>query len=674
MDYLRFILLFILLGGSILFCTKKLRFSQSLAPLVVILANTLLLYLFSLINFLLPGTYLLAGINLLLGVFSFVNWPKQKETEKFVLSPVLLTWIVIFAILIVYTRGMLFYGWDEFSYWGVISKYLLATNHLPDQASNFLAITYPPFLSLFHYFVSIIVSDHESSAYFAQMLLSFSALIAIFPHIDWKSWKKFILFFAVGLISIFVFDFKLQSVYSDLVMGLFFAASLTAIGFDEKLPADRFVVVLLTATAMAIVRPLGILFSLVSLGLLFYKLARTNFQTGSFGKVIRSILKPFSSVQFLLVLIIPIVVMFSWSIHSAPYSTETIKLSLDAPSSLSDSDFWYPAKYTGTLTDQELVIKANRYLFNNTHIINVSAKSLVDNFSSIADDRTKQIVRNFVLKISSVTYYGFPLTIIEAILAIILISLLLMKLTRGTGTKENNYLLGATVILAICWVLYTLSLLVVYIYYFYPNEALSVPSIDRYSASFLLAWWFFVLNFAFRNDSLEIPLLKIKSADAIMAAVLVLFLIKIPMISYLHLPYAPDPQRFAISRVYKEIKGELTSANEKVYDVWDSDKSEGLNHLILKYFLAPVPSNNFGWEIGETAVDYNLYKVDFASREWLSLLNDQHYTHVLVCSGDDGFWDKYGKLFDTFSRNEYPQLFLVTPDKLINVELPAAEN
>jgi len=675
MDYLRFILLFIIIGGSILFCVRKLRFSQSLAPLAVILGNTLFLYIFSLLNLLLPGTYFLAGVNLLLGIFSFINWPKQKATEKFVISPVLLTWIVIFAILIVYTRGLLYYGWDEFSYWGVISKYLLTTNHLPDQASNFLFITYPPFLSLFHYFVSIIVGNHESSAYFAQMLLSFSALIAIFPNIGWKNWKKFIFFFAVSLLSIYVFDFRFQSVYADLLIGLFFAVSLVSIGFDEELTSDRFIVVLLSTIAMTIVKPLGILFSLVSLGLLFYKFDRVGFQTGSFSKFIRSILRPFHSIQFLLVLALPIAVMFSWSIHTAPLSTEKISFSLtDKVGTSANSSFWYPEKYTGSLSDQELVIKTNLYLFNAVQKINISAVGLVNNFSSVADDRTKQIIGNFVSKISIVTYYGFPLTIIEVVMAIILISLLLSKLDNGKNTKETRYLLGATLILAICWVLYTLSLLIAYIYYFFPNEAVSVPSLDRYSASFLIAWWLFVLNFGFQGESFEIPVLKIKSTDAIMGLLLIIFLIKIPMGSYLHLPYAPGQQRFEVNRIYKDVKSELNSRTEKVYSVWNSDSSEGLNNLILKYFLTPIPSNNFGWDLGETAVDYNLYKVNFTSDEWMKLLNGQHYTHVLICSGDDGFWDRYGKLFDTFSRNKYPQLFLVTPDKLINVDLPDSVN
>jgi len=138
------------------------------------------------------------------------------------------------------------------------------------------------------------------------------------------------------------------------------------------------------------------------------------------------------------------------------------------------------------------------------------------------------------------------------------------------------------------------------------------------------------------------------------------------------LPYAPEPQRFEIGRIYKAVKDELNSTNEKVYIIWNSDTSKGFNHLVLKYFLTPFPSNNFGWDLGETALEYNLYKVNFSSESWMKLLIDQKYTHVVIAAADEGFWDKYGLLFDTFSRNKYPQLFLVTGEKLLNIELPSS--
>ena len=92
----------------------------------------------------------------------------------------------------------------------------------------------------------------------------------------------------------------------------------------------------------------------------------------------------------------------------------------------------------------------------------------------------------------------------------------------------------------------------------------------------------------------------------------------------------------------------------------------------MKFFLTPIPSNNFGWDLGETALEYNLYKVNLSNDSWMKLLNDLEYTKVLIAAADDGFWDKYGPLFDTFSRDQYPQLFSVTRDKLLNIELPAS--
>lgn len=666
MSFLRYLILFIILGGSILFCIRKLRFSQALAPLVTILGNTLILYIMSLFNFLLPGAYILAGVNLILGIVSFINWPNQKDYEKFILSPALFAWILIFVVLIVYTRGLLFYGWDEFSYWGVITKYMLATNQLPNQASNFLFINYPPFLAIFQYFTSIVIGNRESSAYFAQMLLSFSALIAIFPNFHWKNWKKFLLLFSVCVLTIIGLDIKFQSLYADLVIGLLFAASLVSIGFNEELPRDRFIVILFSTIALAIVKPFGILFSLTSLGLLFYKFARAGFQSDSLRNFFRSIGRPFHSIQFLLVLILPLVALFSWSLHTAPFKTEEINFSLDTASSSTD--------YNVSLSEQELTMKTSHLLFNEPLQINFSVKGFLNNFSSNADYHAREIFSNFISKLSSVTYYALPLTIFGAILLIILFTFLMTKFSSASNPHESKFLFGATLFLAVCWILYTISLLFAYVYYFYPSEALSVPCLDRYSASFLIGWWFYALSFALNLDSLEIPVFRIRSNSALVGLTLVILLVKIPMQNYLHLPYAPEPQRFVVSKIYKNVQPALTSANEKVYIVWNSDTSQGANHLIMKYFLTPIPSNNFGWDLGETAVEYNLYKVNLSSDQWLKLLIEQQYTHVLICASDDGFWEKFGQLFDIFSRDQSPQLFLVTPDKLINVPLPAPVN
>ena len=148
------------------------------------------------------------------------------------------------------------------------------------------------------------------------MLLSFSTLIAIFPNLTSRNWKKFILYFAVSAISVIALDNKFQSLYVDLIFGLLFAVSLVSIGFDEEFPLDRFTVVLFSTAALAVIKPLGILFSLVSMGLLFYKFARVSFLTKRTREILAVNTTTFQTFSLPSnFLIIPILAMLSWSIH-----------------------------------------------------------------------------------------------------------------------------------------------------------------------------------------------------------------------------------------------------------------------------------------------------------------------------------------------------------------------
>ena len=253
MDYLRIGFLFLILGSGILFLIRKLHFSQHLAPLVTILGDTTILYIFSLLNQLQIGIVITVVLNLLLGLFSFIKFPKIGQNEKLIFSPAIILWIFIFVSLIAYTRGTLFYGWDEFTYWGVIYKYLMTTNHLPDLSSNFFITNYPPFAALFQYCVGKIIGNKESSAYFAQMLMAFSAVIAVFPKSIWSKWKKYGIAIALGVLSIFALDFTIQYLHVDLMIGLLFAAALTSVSFEDHISSDRLVSLLLISVALTLI-------------------------------------------------------------------------------------------------------------------------------------------------------------------------------------------------------------------------------------------------------------------------------------------------------------------------------------------------------------------------------------------------------------------------------------
>jgi hypothetical protein len=260
------------------------------------------------------------------------------------------------------------------------------------------------------------------------------------------------------------------------------------------------------------------------------------------------------------------------------------------------------------------------------------------------------------------------ITTLGILLAILVVSFILIKISSLDKTKKE-YISGATLILFLAFILYGLSLLFAYIYYFYPNEAMSAPSLERYLASYVLGWWLFVLAYAFQQEPREIPFLHTAALDLLIGVLLVVMVAEIPVTKYIHLPTPPGADRIAVDKIYKAVKGDLTAPNEKVYDVWQTDSGDGLKHIMLQYFLSPIPTNKFGWQVGEGISDSDLVTVDLSGEQWLDLLNTQKYTYVLISSADNNFWDTYYKLFNSYDRNNLPQLFRVTPDKLIQVDL-----
>ena len=674
MYFLKIILLFVVLGAGILFLTKKLHFSQFLAPLVTICGITTILYIFSLANFLYQGMIFTIALLIILGVISFIHWPKKELPEKWKISPALAAWIIAFVFIAVYSIGTIFYSWDEFSYWGVIYRYLMATNHLPDTASNFLITNYPPFISLFQYFVGIILGNKESSAYFAQLLMSYAAIIAILPIIKWRDWKKYALAFVVCCLSVFFFDYKFQSLYVDLLIALFFGAGLSSAVFNEDFSADRISAVIFISIALILSKPLNITFGLVLFVLVYADYLFKKFDLGSAKKFFQSFFKPFLDPRIILLFALPLIAAISWNFHAAQFDNKKVMLSLNDTSITSADIFpWDTTKYKNELLIQDSEARENDLLYDNPQVIKIDIKGLFRNFTVNAPYRTKLIIHSFINNISVKPYSTSKYTVLTSLMMILGISILSALLKKKEGKKENLITKNDLLMLA-GFILYCLLLLFAYIYYFGPYEATSSPSLQRYLGSYLLGWFLLVVCSIYRQDSYIIHGPEINSSVVLNSALLLSLIIILPFSTYFHLPTSPDSHRFKVNNIYEKVAGSLT-AKDKVYDVWQLDSDYGFYFYMMKYFLTPIPSNNYGWQLGPRVLGGDSYNVPLTADQWLKLLNDQHYTYVLISSSDYTFWQRYSSIFDTYSlRNTYegtivPQLYSVTPKGLVNVPI-----
>ena len=159
MEYLRGLLFIVLLLGEVIFLVCILRLPSHLAPLIVILSNSLLLFIFALINQLTVGYYFCVSLfiaSILLSIFGLIK-PKADTPRLFDLKnlPLFVFVFLLFACFF-YTRNTLFYLWDEFTHWGVIFKYLTETRHLPIN-TDIVALAYPPLTALWQFLTALFI-------------------------------------------------------------------------------------------------------------------------------------------------------------------------------------------------------------------------------------------------------------------------------------------------------------------------------------------------------------------------------------------------------------------------------------------------------------------------------------------------------------------------------------
>jgi hypothetical protein len=89
--------------------------------------------------------------------------------------------------------------------------------------------------------------------------MSFTVIIAILPIKKWHDWKKYTVALVVCILSVFIFDFKFQSLYADLIIALMFGAGLSSAVFNENFSTDRIVNVIILSVALVLTKPLNII-------------------------------------------------------------------------------------------------------------------------------------------------------------------------------------------------------------------------------------------------------------------------------------------------------------------------------------------------------------------------------------------------------------------------------
>ena len=669
MEIVFFLILFIAFIGNLLFFAKQCRFPVAASPLLIFLLYTILLYIFALFNGLQLGLWILYAIAILLSGLGFYalikNWPERKE----VLSTPFYISILLFIAVWLYTRYSVFWKWDEFSHWGVMWKTLMTTNQVPQEFGT-VVFPYPPFTALYQYLIAKALGFQEANAYFAQMLVFIYAILAMMPNK--KKWTIYngLIFFTAG-ISIHFFDYYIQSMYVDGLMGALFACALVHILWEDEDNLSSFLCILLTSVALVLTKPTGVLFfGGITLLFLLKKALPLLHRMKRMSDYSRK------SIAFSAILIIvPLLTLFSWNSYSDGMTSQPKEFTLHGQTQeFTDIFPQFGGEYEIDLKQQQIEQNTSN-LTGKVDPQHIAVEDVLKSFTVAAPARSKQILNAMVAKFGDPQLSGIPKVSYYHLLIVLLLLIAFesVLLSFSQQTQRKKTLIPIHICLFVGFIAYFVFLYLTYVFHFDAHEAIDAPSFLRYLGTYLLGWWLLIITillYLLGLSNHENGIQKTKLSIITLCTVLILV---IKPGAYLHLPMDFRPERIRVNHTYKFVQDGIFTEEDKVFHIWvEDEQSEGFEHFMMRYYLTPIPSNRYGWMLGEVDKKVNEFMVALSPEEWLDLLNTQEYTYVMISYADGLFWETYGSLFDQYERisEGVPQLFKVTNSQLISVSLP----
>ena len=272
--YLRLVGLILSFVGVKRLVEDKLDIKSNYSWLFIFSSISCLIYFAGFIGKLWFASYLLFAIGLVLFIFYLF---KQKLTIFLLIQKVNLLNISFFIALIILFFSLIptkFIHYDNFSHWGIIVKYLLATDAMPTVATDIIDFkTYPLGSTSFIYYICRIVGYSQGLMLFAQSLLILSSFYALFGVI--RDIRRYLLISVMGLsfslMTIFNISIRINNLLVDFLLPLLSLAIIAIIySYRDRILKACFIV-LPILSLLTIVKNSGLFFYAICIFyLLFY--------------------------------------------------------------------------------------------------------------------------------------------------------------------------------------------------------------------------------------------------------------------------------------------------------------------------------------------------------------------------------------------------------------------
>ena len=195
MEYLMFAgrigILLIALFGYLLLLKERFQVTPMFGWIVVFSSIGCFIYLGGIVSLLLPSVYGITAAGISLFIYYAVTGKLHLLFGAQSLRILNILFVIVFLYLGYSMYNTRYMHYDNFSHWGLVVKYMLASDHIPDAAAKIIDFkTYPLGSSSFIYYVCRIVGSREDVMLLAQMALLFAGFYAMFGVI--KDKKRFL--------------------------------------------------------------------------------------------------------------------------------------------------------------------------------------------------------------------------------------------------------------------------------------------------------------------------------------------------------------------------------------------------------------------------------------------------------------------------------------------------
>ncbi|MBC8531401.1 hypothetical protein [Gehongia tenuis] len=598
MSYLMAILSIVALTQiSVLWFKRK--FEILLAPSIFLII--LILYIFGLFNCLHYGFYFIFLILIFgLGASIFALARKKININgQNMITPGFFVFLIFVIIIFFGTRGRMLYWWDEFSHWGLVVKNMYINDtfgSLSQATTQFKA--YPPAASLFQYFFTKFNGTLiECQMFRAMDIMLVSLVMPVFSRVNWKNWKNGIAIAIIVFVTpiLFYADFYI-SIYVDALLGGIFAFVLyTYFSHNLHTKLDN-IVIGMGLFILTLTKASGFGLALVALFIIYFDLLKArNFKW-----------------IFLVPAICTILAKVSWEIH-----LDIVEAGVP----------WNTSSITG---QGILGIFNGNLLPYQTDVIG----SFIQQVFTFQWDSTIKFA-----------YFSWMIVWIG-------LTILLGRVNKLR--KKQYYICGIG--LSIGYVVYSISLLILYLFTYTEYEATNLASFQRYMNTYIFGATMILLMLLIKTI-LEGNFGR-KYAVGVLCCI-ILFLVPLQTIAQFTIYTQKDIQ---ITQKYrKSIEKSATFSEimdpetDKIYLI--SQHNLGKEYWAIRYNCTPiwVPMRHAETSFSENVEDGSIViTVD----EWEKKLRED-YTYVYLHVVDDFFISEYAALFENRSEIQNDTLFRV---------------